>query len=178
MWLLKFLVFASSMVFLSLGLGAAEETRSKIKRSLYSVPVDPELAPFATFKINEVQVAESEEGLRITYKLPPELMGSEAEEVILSQQDGNDELTLIKMAGRQIQNGRYIDIADASCGRHPFRTNLIQCMIFYHSMFIDQQMASDFVMEKYNGTNGLEERLRLVKFFANEPSGVLSVELE
>ena len=158
--------------------GNATAASLQVKRAFYSVPVSPELASFATIDLKDVEAFETDEGLSFKYTLPPELVGPDTKAIQLTQQNKAEVSDLHKMMGRQENNGSLANVAEASCGKHPLQEKKLQCMIVYHSLTIDSQKAKQFLEENYEGSSGFAKRLQIAAFFANEPSGILVIELK
>jgi hypothetical protein len=170
-------VFAMSVVMVGTQ-SLADKSRPKVKRAFYSVPVAPELAQFATFELINVDFTETDQGLSFFYNLPPELVGPDAKGITLSQDKTNEVSDLHKMVGKQEVSGHLVNVAEASCGKHPLQNKKVQCMVVYHSMSIDQQKTNIFVVDQYHASPNLALRLQVAAAFGNEPSGVLVVDLE
>jgi len=172
----SFLVFAMGCSFLSLS-GEAS-ARPIVKRAFYSVPVSPELAEFASFDLAHVGFSETAEGLSLFYNLPPEVIGPEASGITLDSIGAADGSLFRSMKATQDINGHPIKVATAGCSKHPLNEKKFHCMIVYDNLFIDQDKVTAFVASNYNDSIGQTKRLQVAAAFANEPSGILTVELE
>ncbi len=170
-------VLAISMI-MSGTVALAIDTQPIVKRAFYSVPVAPELAPFATFELKNVSVRDNKGSLSFFYELPPELVGLGTSGINLDQKNVNDVSDLRLMVGRQAVGDVQANIADASCGKHPFQKKKLQCMIVYHSLKIDEQKTRDYLTDQYRSSFDFKARLNLADAFKNEPAGILVVELE
>jgi hypothetical protein len=171
-----FLVFSIGCSFLSLK-GAAS-TLPKVKRAFYSVPISPELAEFASFELAQVKFSETTEGLSLFYNLPPEVIGPEANGITLDSIDAADGSVIRGMKATQDVNDHVVNVANASCSKHPLNVKKFHCIIVYDNLFIDQDKVTAFIFSKYDQSTNRIKRLQVAAAFANEPSGILTVELE
>jgi hypothetical protein len=164
------------------GQGAAfadgQDTHLPIKAAHYSVPVSAELASFATFDIQNIELSEGANGLNISYRLPAEIVGSNSDVIRLSRASSAGDGSLEKMVGSIDRPQGPRVIADASCSKHPFNPKKILCMIVYDALLIDSEQTTDFLSTEYQGSSDLSKRLQVAALFANEPAGVLLLELE
>ncbi len=170
-------LFASIVFVFVSGTAFAAEPLSPVKRAFYSVPVPSELAPFATFEVQNVEFTEDETGLHFAYDLPADLVGPNSPRILLLQQDGHDTEQFRAMIGQQEIGGLQITTAKASCGKHPFQAKKIQCLIVYTGLEVDPEVVASFLARKYANSADLEQRLDLAGAFGHEPAGVLVVEL-
>ena len=157
---------------------AQSDTLLQVKKATYSVPVQADLATQAILEIpvNDVEVAQTGDNLSVKYRLPAELVGVGSEPIQLSQ--ASDATPLHNMIGRQKSSGGITNVADASCVKNAKNEKKLMCMIVYHSLLINTDRAVEFLNSNYQGSPDLPSRLRVVALFANEPSGIRSIELE
>lgn len=160
------------------GLAATQSKSLAIKTARYSVPVPSELASVATFKVQSVELSETANGLNVVYVLPPEIVGANAEAIHLSTAGQDINRSVQQMNGSIATPNGMSRIADASCSRHPLNPKAVNCMIVYDSLTINDEAVSDFLGTEYQNSADLSKRREVAALFANEPIGILVLELE
>lgn len=132
-------------------------------RGSYSVPVAPDLAPYATFDVVGKMISARETARVFSYNLPEDLVGAKKTEIIL--QEAGEAQGLAVFQGK---------IANAACINGNDGTGkLLMCFVMYHSLGVDPVKTTQFLQGKYTGAEGLNARIDVAVGFIETPGGVI-----
>ena len=129
----------------------------------YTVPVPPELAPYATFMLNDSNVMSDSTGVVVSYDLPAELVGPNHPTIILSGKQ--------RQGGIMILEGKY---GEASCFT---RAEKVECIVQYDDLEIDLAGVESILNQRIADPHERELRLQVAKIFSGEPVGIVEINL-
>ena len=127
----------------------------------YTVPVPPELAPFAQFVLNDSQITSDNTGVVVSYDLPIELVGPNHPTIVLGGKQ--------RPGGIMILQGEY---GDASCFT---RAEKVECIVQYEDLEIDLAGVERILAARNIGPHERELRLQVAKIFSGEPVGIVEI---
>jgi hypothetical protein len=131
----------------------------------YTVPVASELASVATFALPQFSLQPTESGQSIvSFTLPPELTGTEKQEIDLS-----GELPASEGASTTLDGA----VASANCVRQAMAD---VCTLNYKPVYRNNPVsdANTYLMKNFTGSPDLQSRLLVADHFSNDPAGVVS----
>jgi hypothetical protein len=127
----------------------------------YTVPVPAELAPFATFMLNDSQVTQDSTGVVVSYDLPAELVGPNHPTIVLGGKH--------RQGGIMILEGEY---GEASCFS---RNAKLECIVQYEDLEIDLAGVENILNQRIADPHERELRLQVAKIFGGEPVGIVEI---
>jgi hypothetical protein len=130
----------------------------------YFVPVDAELAPFATYPLKRLSFTRNEDSVRIGYGFPRWLGG-------VPQR--------VELKGNYLPNttGFDVTITDLGTGHCRRSGNRFECRELLPGILIDRAQAEKFMREDGLPEEEIDGRLRVTEAFEADPIGVVSFEL-
>ncbi len=132
-------------------------------RGSYSVPVAPDLAPYATFDVVGKMVNSRPTARVFSYNLPEDLVGGKPVEILLRETGSDKGLALFE---GKIANAACIDGNDGN-------DKLLMCFAMYHSLGVDPAITTQFLQNKYTGAEGVNARINVAVGFIETPGGVI-----
>lgn len=130
----------------------------------YSVPVSPELEPFATFDLLDAEVVVTATHVKLSYSLPAELVGVGHERIVLNGKRRPD--GTLKLKG---------PLGTARC--HSAGSDA-ECVVEYEDMVIDLAGAETAINARTIDPLERMARLSVAKIFSSEPVGIVKLDLE
>lgn len=128
----------------------------------YTVPVPAQLAPYATFMLNDSQVTRDNTGVVVSYDLPVELVGPNHPTIILGGKN--------RQGGIMLLEGEY---GEASCFT---RVDKIECIVQYEDLEIDIAGVERILAARNISPHERELRLQVAKIFSGEPVGIVEIQ--
>jgi len=130
----------------------------------YQVPLpanQAQLQPFAKFPVPSIEEIVDGNQVTLSYVLPAELVGPEANPVTLSG-------TLVQSEPLHLQGAN----AQASCVPDSNGLNAV-CQVRYSGLAVDESRVSEFLSQEVANPVELQSRLAVSKLFSSDPVGVL-----
>lgn len=127
----------------------------------YTVPVPPQLAPYATFVMNDSQITRDNTGVVMTYDLPVELVGPNHPTIVLGGKH--------REGGIMLLEGEF---GEASCFT---RAEKVECIVQYEDLEIDIAGVERILAARNISPHERELRLQVAKIFGGEPVGIVEI---
>lgn len=127
----------------------------------YTVPVKPELRPYAAFDLSCALVTARDGTYHLEYDLPLELVDAPLRHVVLDQ--------VTSAAGFVTMDGPE---GHAVCMETAQR---LSCMINYNTITVDEAQVQAYVDAKYPEPVEKGFRVKVAAAFGGEPAGILDV---
>jgi hypothetical protein len=136
----------------------------RTQRADYFVPVDAELAPFATYPVKRVSFARDEGSVRIKYGFPRWLGGVRQP---------------VELRGSYVPGapGFDVTITDLGTGHCTHEGARFECRELLPGISIDLEQAESIMREDGLPEREIEGRLRVSSEFAADPIGIVSFDL-
>jgi hypothetical protein len=126
----------------------------------YSVPVPPELEPYASYPLDDVCWYSDGKTLSLGYTLPDELTGSKNPIVLTGEDTGQ---ATFKLAG---------DHGDADCSRGDSMS--VSCRISYRKLNFDVDSVKQILSSEFPDPVQLTQRSAVSAVFRSDPIGVIT----
>jgi hypothetical protein len=146
------------------GGAAGSPTEHATGNATYRVPVEAELAPFATYPLDRVRFEVEEDQVRIRYAFPRWLSGVSAG-VVLEGNYAEDVTSFDVTAG---------DLGSGSCTRTGAS---FECHEDLPGLDVDREGAAERMLDAELPSAEVEQRLRVTDVFSTDPIGILAFDL-
>ena len=143
---------------------APAELDDRSEQASYRVPVPQELAAWATYPIDRVEIEQDDRRIEIRYEFPRWLNGVGAD-IVLEAANAADSTSFDVTAS---------ELGSGTCTRAGAR---FECSEFLPGIAVDRGMARKHMLESNLAGGEIEQRLRVTDLFATDPIGVLEFEL-
>ncbi len=134
-----------------------------MRNGTYTVPTPFENLPYASLELPEVTWEVNAPKIKVTYKLPAQLVGPNAKAIVLegTRDDLSDIVVLKGMHG------------EAHCISDQAKN--FTCIIKFIGLGETLPAAENFIKEKYKSKKLVEKRVEIARAFSGDPIGVLQI---
>ena len=127
----------------------------------YTVPVTPDLRPYAHFDLSCAKLTTTPSGYHLEYDLPPELVDAASQHVVLDEVSREPGFVVMQgLEGR----AHCLDASDH-----------FSCLVSYLTMKIDQTAVQAYIDHRYTEPTERATRAIVARTFGGEPAGIIEV---